>query len=155
MTSDGKNHALLGSKYRFDGESGQFINTAHQRIAEMINDLDSSLSLCWIPPDKRLPSDDKPWALVHTPLGLPEYVVMNLREEDINERLIGYIIHSRSNPSDKQDNPLSRVEAMERAEALAKAKKWEEDMAEAREFSASVLKSGLHRYRHNGVDYRD
>lgn len=153
MIPDGKNHALLGSKYRYDGESGQFINTSHQRIAEMINDLDHTLTLAWIPPDKRLPSDDKPWALVHSPIGGQEYVVMNLREEDINERLIGYIIHSRS--GDKHDNPLSRIEAVERAEALAKAKEWEESMAEAREFSSAVLKSGLHRYRHNGVDYRD
>ena len=145
-----KNHALLGSKYRIDGKNG-LINTDHQRIAQMINDLDPELTLAWIPSHNRLPTDDKPWALVKTvELTGDEYVVFNLREDQIDERLIGYIIHARTGDA---ETPMDRAEAMERARALAVAKKHEDQDAEARELAKAVLTSRKHMFKHGGIKY--
>ena len=145
-----KNHALLGSQYRLDGTSGQVINTAHQRIAEMINDLDHELRLVWIPPNNRLPSDNMPYAVVKSPLGGEEYVVFNLREDQLDERVIAHLIASRTGGP---VSPLDRVEALEAAQRLALAKKQEDENAEARELAVAVLKSKKNWYKHNGRTY--
>lgn len=149
---DGKNHALLGTKYRLDGTHGLVINTDHERVAQMVNDYDPTLRICWIPPNTREPQDVYPWALVHSPVGLPEYVVCNFAEDEMRSDIIMAAIFR--NDAAKHGNVLSVVESQEAAREIEAAKKREEIKQEKIEFGRSVLKSKLHAYKHGGVVYR-
>ena len=53
---------------------GQFVSQEHMYIAEIINDYDPTLSLAWIPSDKREPGE-QPFAVVARPANGLEYVV--------------------------------------------------------------------------------
>lgn len=139
---------LLGTNYRLDGTSGYAINTDHERVAAVIHDVYPDISLAWIPPDKRQPGD-MPFALIHTPLGKPEYVIRTLEEKDVNETLLAWIIKNDTSKT----NPLAAVEADDLARELIKARAWEDIKEERGDIAAHILRSGRARYRHNGVVY--
>ena len=55
--------AVLGSAAVWDSSRGEFINSTHQRIAEIIADYDPGLRLFYIPNADRLPTDTQPYAV--------------------------------------------------------------------------------------------
>lgn len=142
-------HPILGSKYRYDGQSGQYINTDHQRIAQIVNDYDPSLFLCWIPPDKREPGETQTYALIHQRVGQPEQVVTTFCDNEIDERVLAWIFRADTTRSDV----LSAVDAQNAAAKLVEAKQWEDARAEMRDFMATVLKSPKHVFKHNGMRF--
>jgi hypothetical protein len=139
-------HPILGSSYRWDSKTRQYIDRDHQRIAEIVNDYDPSLFLCWIPPDKRTPGDDQVFALVHQRIGQPEQVVKTFRANEIDERIIAWIFRADTTRNDV----LSQIDAQNAAAALVEAKQWEETRAEMKDFMATVLKSPKHVFKHDG-----
>lgn len=142
-------HALLGSNYRFDGSSGEFVNTSHARVAEIINDYDPTLSLAWIPKANRGPEDVLPYALIHSPVGGQEYVMTTLREDQIDNLLERVLRMDMANT-----NPLADIEAHNSALELINAKKHEDEAAERAELTASIIRSPKNTYKHNGVKYQ-
>ena len=129
---------------------GNSLSVKHQRVAEIINDLDDSLRLAWIPPEQRSVFDKHPFAICHFPSdGREPYVVMTCDENEVDERLIAKIIMRDTH----QGFTIDKLDAEYRARLLLNAKEEMEDKLEAREFSHSVLKSRKHSYRHNGVRY--
>lgn len=129
---------------------GQALSVKHQRIAEIINDLDETLRLAWIPPNQRSAFDKHPFAVCHFPSdGREPYVVLTVSEDEVDERLIAKIIMRDSH----QGLSIEKLDAEYRAHLLMQAKNNMEDMEEAREFAHSVLKSRKHVYKHNGVRY--
>lgn len=127
-------------------EGGYFVSEKHARIAEIIHDYDPTLELAWVPPDKREPGD-KPFAVVHRPLGVAPYIVCYA--DDCDERLLARVFSMDSLKHDV----FSEIEAQNAAAKALQMKKSMEEMEEAHELSASILRSGLHTYRHNGVKY--
>jgi hypothetical protein len=128
---------------------GQFVSQEHLYIAEILNDYDPCLSLAWIPADKREPGE-QPFAVVHRPLGGPEYVVFYADQCDqrILERLWSMDMQKQGGAV------LSNIEANNAAIEAIKMKKQMEEMEEAHELSASILKSKKNTYRHDGKVYQ-
>lgn len=127
-------------------EGGYFVSEKHARIAEIISEYDPTLELAWIPPERRDPGD-KPFAVVHRPVGQPEYVVCYA--DDCDERLLARVFSMDQNKTDV----WSDLEANNAAAKALQLKKSMEDMAEAHDISASILRSPKQSYRHNGVTY--
>lgn len=96
-------------------ESGEFVDQRHARIAEIIQDYDPELELAWIPPDKR-EEGDKPFAVIHRPLGKPVYVAFYVDECD--ERILqriwaGDVKHHRGTIMTQLDARNASVKAMQ------------------------------------------
>lgn len=149
MSDNNLAHPLLGSQYRYDGNSGEYINQDHARIARIVNDYDPLLFLCWIPPHNRTPEDTQTYALVHQKSGQPEQVVKTFRDDEIDERVIAWIFRADTTRNDV----LSELDAVNAAAKLVEAKKWEDTRAEMKDFMVSVLKTPRHTYRHKGKDW--
>lgn len=137
----------LGYDIPVPAEGGYFVSEKHARIAEIISDYDSTLELAWIPPDKREPGD-KPFAVVHRPPGARSYVVCYA--DDCDERLLARIFDM----DNKTGDAIKRMDAHNAAVRAYQLKKQQEDMQEAHELTASILRSPKSVYRHNGVEYR-
>ncbi len=131
---------------------GNSLSVKHQRIAEIINDLDETLRLAWIPPDQRSSFDKHPFAICHFPAnGQEPYVVMTFAEDEVDERLIAKIIMKDT----RQGFTIDKLDAEYRAHLLMQAKNRMEEAEERAEFAETVWKSPLHTFRHNGAEYRD
>ena len=133
----------------FDTDSGYFISEDHRRIAELINEWDSTIELLWIPPDQRI-GETHPFALRHSPANRPPYIIAKLREDEVNADIIAWLW---SNDTERQD-VVARMEKREAATIALKAKQELEQHEERTEIASSILNSPLNVYRHNGVTYR-
>lgn len=137
---------LLGADVYVPAEGGHFVSEKHAQIAELINEYDPTLELAWIPPDRREPGD-KPFAVVHRPLGQPEYVVCYA--DDCDERLLARVFAM----DNAHGNVLDAVEANNAAVRALQLKKEIEQREEAMDLTRSIIGSKKHVYRHNGVRY--
>lgn len=127
------------------------LSIKHERIAEIINDLDPELRLAWIPPDKRSAFDKHPFAIIHMPEdGREPYIALTCSEDEVDERLIAKLIMRDT----RQGFSIDKLDAEDRARRLIEAKDKLEEFEEAAEFAKSVWKSRKSVYRHNGVEYR-
>lgn len=135
------------SAYLYDAETGSYISQEHQRIAELIHEYNPLLSLVWIPYSKRTAQDTKPFAIVHE----HGYTVMYLSESEMDHRVLERLYMGDTTKHDV----LGRLEASERAQMALQRKRAQDQMDEARELTAAIIKSPLSVYRHNGVEYRD
>lgn len=132
------------------GESGG-LSVKHERIAEIIQDLDPTLELAYIPEDQRSVFDKHPFAVIHRPRdGRPAYVAMTMPENEVDERVIAKLIKRDTH----KGSVIDELEAQEAAMRLVQAKATMEEMEEKREFTNAVLKSNKHTYRHNGMVFR-
>lgn len=136
----------LGYDIPVPTEEGYFVSEKHARISEIISDYDPTLSLQWIPPDKREPGD-QPFAVLCVPANGRSYVVCYA--DDVDERLLARIFEG----DNAKGNVLSSVEANNAAVRALQLKKAMEDREEAHELAASILRSPKSTYRHNGVKY--
>ena len=128
-------------------EGGYFVSERHARIAEIISEYDETLELAWIPPERREPGDS-PFAVICRPLGRESYVVCY--SDDPDERLLARVFGMDSSRQDV----LSEVERQNAAVKALQMKKQMEEMEEARELTASIIRSPKSVYRHGGVTYR-
>lgn len=115
---------------------GHFVSEKQQRIAEIIKDYEPTLELVWIPPANREPGD-KPFAVVHHPVGLPSYFVFFADEcdERILERLWSV--------DNKVGNVLSNLEVKEAARKALQLKKEEDEALERQDIMAAAVATPL------------
>ncbi|HSW91316.1 MAG TPA: hypothetical protein VLG09_01560 [Candidatus Saccharimonadales bacterium] len=115
-------------------------------VAQIINDYDPTLSL------QRMENSTK-CAVICTPnIGMP-YMVMSCELQDVNQNLVAKVFAAdmaRLGHTSLAD----QLEAQESAARVFRALKAEEMIAEKQEFAATVLKSPLHTYKHDGKVYR-
>lgn len=121
----------------FDPDSGRALSVEHQRIAEIIQDYDPKLRLVWILPEDRQLNEQHPFAVVHSPDNAPEYVVMRLRESEVDHRILARLWGS----DDKNGNVLTRIEAEESARRAVELKKQQDEIEEAKEMAAWMVKA--------------
>lgn len=140
--------ALIDS-HIWNEEHNCFVSDSHRRVAEIINDYDSELFLAFVPPQLRELDEQYPFALIHSPQGKPQYVVWKLKESEINEQLLARIWSS----DNLKHDVLGRIEALDAARHAMKLHAEMEAREEANEIGASILKSPLHTYKHNGKKY--
>ncbi len=133
-------------------EVGAFLSEDHRRFAEIINDYEPTLFLVFIPPAKRDPEDKHPYAIVHMPEGQEAYPVMILSETEM-ENPQAILARLFLNDREKGD-PAANLAAMEIAAKAMRLHKQAEEEEAQRDLAASVLRSPLHTYRHNGKIYQ-
>jgi hypothetical protein len=127
------------------------LSVKHERIAEIIKDLDETLELAYIPEDRRSQFDKHPFAVIHRPRdGRPAYIAMTMPENEVDERVIAKLIKRDTH----KGAVLDEMEANEAALRLVQAKAQMDEVEEKRDFAQTVLKSNLHTFRHNGRVYR-
>ncbi|MBK7509608.1 MAG: hypothetical protein IPI16_16370 [Comamonadaceae bacterium] len=120
-----------------------------QRIAEILQDYDPTLELRWIPPKDRNSFDTEPFAVWHNPVGLPSYMIMTLKEDQLDHRVLAAIFNANNN----NGNVLDRLEAEEAAKKLIKYKEELDSQEERREFSVWALRQNK-TVKHNGIVYK-
>lgn len=141
--------------YIADLESGYFINSNHQRCAEIVHDFDPHLSVQWIPPDQRTEPEDRkhPYRIVHDGSGAANgqpYEVMRLSESDMDGRVVQRLFESRV---DKNDIP-ARIKAQHDALKAISLKELQEEQEAKRDFDTFRIKTPLHTFKHGGEVYR-
>lgn len=127
-------------------ETGHWVNENFARIAEVIKDYDSEMELAWIPPENRTAFDKNPYAVVHKPAAGRQYVVFYLSEEELDERVLARLF----NGDLKNNDPLARLEAEDKARKLLSLKEQMEKADERQDFIKSVVGSHKHSFKHNG-----
>lgn len=127
-------------------EDGHWINEKFARIAEIINDFDHRLQLVWIPPENRTAFDVKPYGVLHTSDNGAQKIVMLIKEEDLDERILAHLF---LNDTERHD-VIARLEAEELAQQVLRNKEKMEKAEERRDFISTVVKSPLHSFKHKG-----
>lgn len=127
-------------------EDGHWVNEKFARIAEIISDFDHRLQLVWIPPENRTDFDIRPYGILHTGEDGLQKMVMLIKEEELDERVIEALFLGDTTKVDV----LGRLEAKERASQVLKMKAEMEEAEARQDFIKSVVRSGKHSFRHNG-----
>jgi hypothetical protein len=134
------------SYIEFDKIDGLY-STDHRRVAEVISDLFPTVRLIKV--DSLHPSYDpeRPFALVDEPHLLPPYVIRYMKESEVDQRLVAWLVENNmQDPNSK----VNRLQILEMAEAAVKAKRELEWMGEKKDMMKSIMKSKKHEYRHDG-----
>jgi hypothetical protein len=133
-------------------EDGHWINEEISRTVEIIRQKWPNLDVKWIPPENRGPKDAAFAITERLPDGR-EVVLRHVQtEKEFNRNVLALI---ELGDTSKHDT-LSIIEAQERAYREYEQKLFEEQIAEANDFSAFVIRGGrdkLHTVRHNGRKY--
>lgn len=127
-------------------EDGHWVNEKFARISEIIHDFDNRLQLVWIPPESRTAFDTKPYGILHTADNGAQKMVMFIKEEDLDQRLLAQLF---LNDTERHD-VIARLEAEELAATVLKNKEKMEKAEERKDFIKSVVGSPLHSYKHKG-----
>lgn len=134
--------------YLLDPSIGRGLSAEHTRIAELIKEYEPSLELAWVPPENRKLNEEFPFAVIHRVQGIKPYVVMRLRENEVDHRVLVKLYAADG----KNGNVLDNLELEEKALRQVTARKAEDEMAEAHELSAWALRTKAGS-KHNGVRY--
>lgn len=130
----------------FDRIDGLY-NDHQRRIAQILRDYDPTLRLLRLDSTHPSFSHERPFAVVCEPPITTPYVVFSLAESEIDHRVLARIMEG---DLQKSGSTANRLELLEMAEKLTRAKQeadWEE---EKKDLLRSMLKSGKHEYRHGG-----
>lgn len=118
-----------------------------RRIASVIKDIFPTVRLLRLDPLHPNFSPERPYALVDEPHLLPAYVIRNLAESEIDERLIAFLVENNmADPNAK----VNRLGILEQAQKAVQAKAEVEWLEERKDIMKSMMKSKKHEYRHNG-----
>ena len=121
----------------FDPDSGRVLSAEANRIAQVIHDYDETLELAWVPPENRELNEQYPYAVIHRPADAPPYIVMRIRETELDHRIIARLWAN----DNKNGNVLDKIETEEAALRALELLKQEEAIEEAREKAAWMVKA--------------
>lgn len=124
------------------------VSENHVRIAEIIQDYDAEMFLCFIPADKRMPGD-APFAVIHRPVGKAEYVVFYADECD--ERILERLWTGDARKQGGHEAILNRIDARNVAIKAVQMKKQMDEMAEQHEKAKAIFRSSKDTYIVDGI----
>ena len=120
-----------------DPASGRALPAEANRIAQLIHDYDPTLELAWVPPETRELNEQHPYAVIHRPSDAPPYIVMRIRETELDHRVIARLWYN----DNKNGNVLNKIEAEEDAIRALELLKQQEALEEAQEKAAWMVKA--------------
>jgi hypothetical protein len=130
----------------FDRIDGLY-NGDQRRVAEVIKDLFPTVRLIKVDSLHPAYTPEMPFALIDEPHMLPPYVIRYLKESEVDQRLIAWLVE---NNMQNKDSKVNKLRILEMAEAAMKAKRELEWREEKKDMMASIMSSNKHEYRHNG-----
>lgn len=134
------------------GELDRFrdVPTGAERIAKVLADYDPALYIRKLPEGHPQFDRTRPYSIVVNPgSGQEKYVLKNLAEWQIDERVIAEVIQADVTQA---GGSIDDIQALNAAHEFMKIKEREETLAERREIARDVAKLGLSKNyaRHNG-----
>lgn len=130
----------------FYQHEGHMLSAEHVRIATVIHDYDPNLELAWVPPERRTLNEEHPYAVIHNDPNGSRNIVMRLRENEVDHRVIARLWERDS----KYNNVLAAIEADEAARQAIAMLRAAEDKAEKDELAAWMIQAPVGA-RHNGI----
>lgn len=127
-------------------DTGEWVSEEYERLARIIKDYDSCLELRWIPLANRTRDDKKPYVVVDT---RTNHAVLYASELDTPTDILVRLVDSDNARGDVVD----RLEVRDLAIRLQQAKKWEDELLEAREKTNFLLNTPLHYAQVDGVKF--
>lgn len=101
-------------------------------VAQILNDYNHELFLEKLPPGhpwiKEAPN--KPYAVIHRPMGLPEYIIKNYSESMLDERILAQVWEWDTHRFGKK---LDKFDALTHARHILEERKRADDLEEKRE----------------------
>jgi hypothetical protein len=103
-----------------------------RHIAKILSDYDHELHLELLPPQHPylLEQPDKPYAVIHRPLGLPEYIIKVFPESMLDERILAQIFEWDTSRFGGQ---LDKFDALGMAKYILDERKRADEQEEKRE----------------------
>lgn len=93
-------------------EDGVFISDKWLRLSEILQDMDPTIELRWIPPRNRTDMDkSKPYAIVHSPPDKKSYIIMFAGDTDDPQDILARLWSGNT----RKGNVLTRLDAIEAA----------------------------------------
>lgn len=121
---------------------GHLVSERVSQIVAAIKDYEPELDVRWIPPAARS-EGDAAFAIIHRPVGSPEYVLFYVpKDEDFDEKVLYRIIH---NDQRNGERTYGEVEAWEEAQKRVQRQAYLDKMEEAHDLARFVLRSPLHK----------
>lgn len=136
----------------YDPDSGHFVSERHQYVASIVRDYNPELVVRWIPPEQRETAEEKtyPFAIFHEPPGRPPYVVMLVKESEMDQRVLERLFLA----DQKHTNVGARIAAANAAAKMVQEYERAAEREALRDFHTTLLKSPLHTFKHNGKVYK-
>lgn len=131
---------------RYEYRDGQFVSQRVAQVVQAIKEYAPEIEVQWIPQAQR-PKDTAAFRLLHHPQGGEPYVIFHVKtEEEFDARVL-----KRLMLGDQRNGALNigEIEATEAAAAAVAKQRWLDEMQEANEMAAAVLRSGKETYKIN------
>jgi hypothetical protein len=126
--------------------------TEHQRrVAALVKDLYPTVRLLRMEPGHPSFDPQRPFALVDEPHMLPPYHIRNLVESEIDHRLVAWL--ADNNMHDEKSS-ANKLQLLEMAHTLLKAKEQNEWQAEKADILKSAMKTKQNSWTHDGKTIR-
>ena len=131
---------------RYEYREGQLLSQKVAAVVEAIHEYCPEIEVQWIPQAQRKP-DDAAFRLVHNPKDGMPYVMFHVKTEDeFDARVLKKVIMGDQRFG---ANIVSEIEASEQAARRVAHQKFLNQLEEANEIAASVIKSNKDTYKVN------
>lgn len=139
----------------WNSDLGEFINSKHAHLAEVLNDYKPTLSLVYIPKQDRDATDTKPWAILDAPANMAPHIIRYLSDAEMEDpaAVLSWIFEGDLTKH-RPDDVFARIEAKRLAEELLNHKKQEEELGEALELIEFAAATNKNYWKHDGRTYR-
>lgn len=109
-----------------------------REIAQILSDYDHELHLIKLPPghDYLAEQPDKPYAVIHRPLGLPEYIIKVYPESMLDERILAQMFEWDTSRS---GGKLDKFDALHHARYILEERRRADEQEEKREYMKYIL----------------
>ena len=110
-----------------------------REIAKILSDYDHELHLIKLPPGHEylVEQPDRPYAVIHRPMGLPEYIIKAFPESMLDERIIAQVFEWDTSRS---GGKLEKFDALGHARHILEERRRADEQEEKREYMKYVLK---------------
>jgi hypothetical protein len=119
----------------------------HRRIAEVINDVFPEVTLIKLEALHPAFTVERPFAIVHSPPFLPQYVVRTVAEAEIDARLLAELLENNTHDPNSTVNRLDILEMAQHAISAKREVEWKEERGDVMK---SIMKSNKNEYKHDG-----
>lgn len=137
-----------------DQEHGHFVSDKVARLAELLNDFDDTLFLQYIPSNERDASDAQPFRIIQDAPGHEPYIVMYLREDQLDHRVLASLAEARDFGKNGSQDLATTLQYQEAARQVELAKKQQEEREIAMDKASFLIRTPLHNVTMDGKKFR-
>lgn len=119
-------------------DDGRWVDENFARLAEVVQDYNSTLRLAWIPPERRSNPEDElnPYCIIDTRTNT---IVIHATITDTPQDILGRLFDA----DNARGNVLDRLENKNRAAKILEHKAWMDKLDDAAELATYMIKSPL------------